>query len=90
MMTDQQAIDRALAYLADNHVVDDDVRLVVRPEWIRRMPGVVVVGYNSAEFVETGDPAARLVGNMPIRVEESTGDCRALSMNEYFELYEAT
>jgi hypothetical protein len=29
-----------------------------------------------------------LVGNMPIRVEEATGACRELSMDEYFELYE--
>ncbi|GAB3158520.1 hypothetical protein GCM10027290_61940 [Micromonospora sonneratiae] len=88
MLTDQQAIDRAFAYLTGNRIVGGDVRLAVKSEWIKRVPGAVVVGYNSARFVETGDPAVTLLGNMPIRVEESTGECRELGISEYFDIYQ--
>jgi hypothetical protein len=89
MLTDQQAMEIALAYIAANDLVDDGVRVATKPEWIVRSPGVVMVGYNSAEFVATEDPMVGLLGNMPIRVDENTGTCRPLSMDEYFELYES-
>lgn len=89
MLTDQQAIDRALAFIAEHRIVSDDVRLTAKPEWVRRVPGAVVVAYDSAEFVEHGNAAMRLVGNLPIRVAESTGECRLLSLDEYFEIYGA-
>src|SRR5262245_40455951 len=88
MLTDQQAIDAALAYIAANNLVDDGVRVATKPEWIARVPAAVLVGYNSAEFVETEDAMVGLLGNMPIRVDDMTGTCRALSMDEYFEVYE--
>ncbi len=89
MLTDQQAIDAAFAFITENEVVDKGVRLAAKPQWVKRVSGaVVVVGYNSVEFVETDDSRVGLVGNMPIRVDEATGACRELSMDEYFELYE--
>jgi len=88
MLTDQQAIDKALAYIADRELVDGSVQLATKPEWIKRIPGAVVVGYNSAEFAETEDPTVGLLGNMPIRVNAATGECREVTMDEYFELYE--
>ncbi|MGW0432234.1 hypothetical protein ACWDV4_06770 [Micromonospora sp. NPDC003197] len=89
MLTDQRAIDLALAYIANNHLVDVDVQLAVKPEWVKRLPGAVVVGYNSVEFAGADDPTVSLVGNMPIRVEESSCECRELSMEEYLALYES-
>lgn len=88
MLTDQKAIETAFAYIAQNQLVDDTVPLAVKPEWIKRVPDAIVVGYNSAAFVETEDPSVGLLGNMPIRVEEATGACRELTMDEYFKLYE--
>jgi hypothetical protein len=88
MLTDQQAIDAAFAFIIETGIVDKGVRLAAKPRWVKRVPGAVVVGYNSVEFVETDDSRVGLVGNMPIRVEEATGACRELSMDEYFELYE--
>jgi hypothetical protein len=90
MLTDQQAMTMAFAYIEENHLVDGAVPIATKPEWIVRRPGAVLVGYNSAEFVRTGDPAAGLLGNLPIRVDEATGACRVLTMDEYVERYETT
>jgi hypothetical protein len=89
MLTDEQATEIAFAYIAEHELVDPGVQVATKPEWILRTPGAVTIGYNSAEFVKTEDPMVGLLGNLPIRVDESTGACRELSMNEYLEQYEA-
>jgi hypothetical protein len=89
MLTDQQAIEIAFAYIAEHELVEPGVRVATKPEWILRQPGAVLIGYNSSEFLATEDPMVGLLGNMPIRVDDTTGTCRELSMDEYLEQYEA-
>ncbi|WP_027344460.1 hypothetical protein [Hamadaea tsunoensis] len=87
MPTDQEAIDAALAYVAREGLVDPGIALATKPEWIRRVDGAVVVGYNSADFARTGDPRTSLLGTSPIRVDEATGACSEITMAEFFELF---
>jgi hypothetical protein len=46
--------------------------------------GNLIVGYNSVDFLDNGNEGAVLGGNLPICVQLSTGDCRFISLDEFF------
>lgn len=87
MLTDEEAIAIALDHVRANEPVAEGIELAVDPEHIKRVPGAVIVGYTSAEFLATRDPANALVGSLPIRVDEETRECSAITLAEYLELY---
>jgi hypothetical protein len=82
-------LDRAEALKAAADFLERESREWIPSHPVRTMPDravtdgpVLIVPYNSVALLDHGDKDAELAGNMPIRVDLITGECRQLDIIE--------
>jgi hypothetical protein len=81
-------LDREAALAVAAAFLEEDYRDYPDAEPVRTMPerafadgSVLIVPYNAVAALDDGDEAAELGGNMPIRVDIVTGQCRWLDVH---------
>jgi hypothetical protein len=75
-------IAKAMEYLAmKSETWESEVRVIVDDSF--RDGSLLIVPYDTVEYVETGDDRERLAGNYPVCVDLDTGECCFVGIDQY-------
>ncbi|MEE1938024.1 hypothetical protein V1L54_01080 [Streptomyces sp. TRM 70361] len=89
MLDREEAERRAAEFLAERSRTwgpSSDVRII--PEYCFTDQGWFVAPYDHVEYLDHGREDMQLGGNLPVRVELSTGSCRFLTWAEAHDFLE--
>jgi hypothetical protein len=84
MLSEDEGLALAASYLAEE-AGDESDSVRIDPPGAYVVDGLLIVHWNSKEFLDDGDEWAQLGGNPPIAVDLTTGQCRYLDFLESFE-----
>ncbi|MGW4493558.1 YrhB domain-containing protein [Streptomyces sp. NPDC004376] len=81
MMEREEALQLAVAFLARSQR-DDEPPLAIDAEQVRESNGLLVVPYNSVQYLASRDPWQQLLDCWPILVDLDRGDVRFGTLDE--------
>ncbi|MEV1070227.1 YrhB domain-containing protein [Streptomyces sp. NPDC050263] len=81
MMEQEEALQLAVAFLARSQR-DDEPPLAIDAERVRESYGLLIVPYNSAQYLASRDPRQQLLDCWPILVDLDRGDIRFGTLDE--------
>ncbi|WP_406443214.1 YrhB family protein [Streptomyces sp. NBC_01613] len=80
-MEREEALQLAVAFLARSQR-DDEPPLAIDAERVREINGLLIVPYNSAQYLASRDPRQQLLDCWPILVDFDHGDIRFGTLDE--------
>ncbi|MEV2198235.1 YrhB domain-containing protein [Streptomyces phaeochromogenes] len=81
MMEQEEALQLAVVFLARSQR-DDEPTLAIDAERVRESNGLLIVPYNSAQYLASRDPRQQLLDCWPILVDLDRGDIRSGTLDE--------
>ncbi|MFE4822130.1 YrhB domain-containing protein [Streptomyces sp. NPDC056704] len=81
MMEQEDAMQLAVAFLARSQR-DDEPPLAIDAERVRESNGLLIVPYNSAQYLASRDPRQQLLDCWPILIDLDRGDIRFGTLDE--------
>ncbi|MFJ4786512.1 YrhB domain-containing protein [Streptomyces sp. NPDC088794] len=81
MMEREEALQLAVAFLARSQR-DDEPPLAIDAELVRESNGLLIVPYNSVQYLASRDPRQQLLDCWPILVDLDRGDIRFGTLDE--------
>ncbi|MET8030863.1 YrhB domain-containing protein [Streptomyces avermitilis] len=81
MMEQEDAMQLAVAFLARSQR-DDEPPLAIDAERVRESNGLLIVPYNSAQYLASRDPRQQLLDCWPILIDLDRGDIRFGTLGE--------
>ncbi|MGW7045322.1 YrhB domain-containing protein [Streptomyces avermitilis] len=81
MMEQEDAMQLAVAFLARSQR-DDELPLAIDAERVRESNGLLIVPYNSAQYLASRDPRQQLLDCWPILIDLDRGDIRFGTLDE--------
>ncbi|MFE4630988.1 YrhB domain-containing protein [Streptomyces mirabilis] len=82
-MEQEDAMQLAVAFLARSQR-DDEPPLAIDAERVRESNGLLIVPYNSAQYLASHDPRQQLLDCWPILVDLDRGDIRFGTLDERY------
>ncbi|MFE5375713.1 YrhB domain-containing protein [Streptomyces mirabilis] len=82
-MEQEDAMQLAVAFLARSQR-DDEPPLAIDAERVRESNGLLIVPYNSAQYLASRDPRQQLLDCWPILVDLDRGDIRFGTLDERY------
>ncbi|QIZ00576.1 YrhB domain-containing protein [Streptomyces sp. S1D4-11] len=83
MMEQEEAMQLAVAFLARSQC-GDEPPLAIDAERVRERNGLLIVPYNSAQYLASRDPRQQLLDCWPILVDLDRGDIRFGTLDERY------